>query len=259
MRCPDELTVSDPENRPQNSELELVLTQIRACRLCEAHLPHGPRPVLHASATARLCIVSQAPGIHVHETGLSFNDRSGDRLREWMGIGREAFYDESRIAIAATAFCFPGYDENGHDLPPRRECAATWRSQLFGALPEFPLTLLVGSYAQAWHLGPRAKGTLTGTVQAWSEYAPRTIPLPHPSWRNTGWLKNIPGSKRICCPICAGASPKRLRPDSTVFFGPWCLPPSAPLPNARPCCVSQQRVWPGATVPHATPSSSSPA
>ena len=157
--------------------------------MCEEHLPHGPRPVLHVSAAARLCVVSQAPGLKVHQSGLSFDDRSGDRLREWMGIDRAAFYDSSSVAIAAMAFCFPGYNANGHDLPPRRECARTWRSRLFGVLPEFPLTLLVGSYAQNWHLGRRAKETLTGTVQAWREYTPRYIPLPHPSWRNTGWLK----------------------------------------------------------------------
>src|SRR5689334_11303764 len=167
--------------------LESLLREIRACRLCEAHLSHGPRPVLHVRSTARLCIVSQAPGIRVHETGLSFNDRSGDRLREWMAIDRQAFYDESNVAIAAMAFCFPGYDAKGHDLPPRRECANTWRSRLYEALPDFPLTLLVGSYAQAWHLGSRAKESLTETVQAWREYAPQYIPLPHPSWRNSGW------------------------------------------------------------------------
>jgi uracil-DNA glycosylase len=174
------------------NNLAALLHEIRTCRICEAHLPHGPRPVLHASATARLCIVSQAPGLRVHETGLSFNDRSGDRLREWMGIDRAAFYDDSRIAIAAMAFCFPGYDANGHDRPPRRECASTWRTRLFAALPEFRLTLLVGRHAQAWHLGTRAKASLNETVRAWREYAPRYIALPHPSWRNTGWLKKNP-------------------------------------------------------------------
>jgi uracil-DNA glycosylase len=170
-------------------ELGGLLREIRACRICALHLPHEPRPVLHASATARLCIVSQAPGLRVHETGLSFNDRSGDRLREWMGIDRATFYDDSRIAIAAMGFCFPGYDAHGHDLPPRRECASTWRTRLFAALPEFGLTLLVGRHAQTWHLGARAKANVNETVRAWREYAPRYIALPHPSWRNTGWLK----------------------------------------------------------------------
>ena len=174
------------------TDLAALLHEIRTCRICEPHLPHGPRPVLHASPTARLCIVSQAPGLRVHQTGLSFNDRSGDRLRTWMGIDRATFYDGSRIAIAAMAFCFPGYDAQGHDRPPRRECANTWRKRLFAALPEFSLTLLVGGHAQAWHLGAGARPHVNETVRAWREYAPRYIALPHPSWRNTGWLKKNP-------------------------------------------------------------------
>ncbi|HTK79459.1 MAG TPA: uracil-DNA glycosylase family protein [Rhizomicrobium sp.] len=173
-------------------ELADLLSQIRSCRICAPRLPHTPRPVLHVSPTAKLCIVSQAPGIRVHETGLSFNDASGDRLRDWMGIDRATFYDESRIAIAAIAFCFPGYNAQGHDLPPRKECAAAWRARLFAALPEFKTTLLVGSYAQAWHLRGRTKEGMHDTVRAWRDYAPRYIPLPHPSWRNSGWLKKNP-------------------------------------------------------------------
>src|SRR6201992_1517463 len=130
------------------SELDQILAELRACRHCEAMLPRGPRPVIRASSTARLLIIAQAPGTRVHETGLSFNDRSGDRLRDWMGIDRAIFYDESRIGIAAMSFCFPGYNEHGHDLPPRRECARTWRARLFSALPEIPLILLVGRHAQ---------------------------------------------------------------------------------------------------------------
>jgi uracil-DNA glycosylase len=172
--------------------LDRLLEDIRACRLCEPHLPHGARPVLHVSAEAKLCIVSQAPSLRVHETGLSFNDASGDRLRDWMGVDRAIFYDESRIAIAAMAFCFPGYNEQGHDLPPRKECAATWRERLFAALPQFETTLLVGAHAQAWHLPGRTKRSMSETVRAWREYAPRYIPLPHPSWRNSGWLKQNP-------------------------------------------------------------------
>jgi uracil-DNA glycosylase len=171
------------------SALASLLNDIRACRICEKHLPHGVRPVLHVGASPKLFIVGQAPGLRVHETRLSFNDRSGDRLREWIGIDRATFYDDSRIAIAGMSFCFPGYDKNGHDLPPRRECAKTWRARLFEALPEVPLFLLVGRHAQLWHLGDRAKATLTETVQAWRDYAPKFVPLPHPSWRNTGWLK----------------------------------------------------------------------
>lgn len=184
--------------------LDRLLEDIRACRLCEPHLPHGPRPVLHVSTTAKLCIVSQAPGLRVHETGLSFNDASGDRLRAWMGVNRATFYDETRIAIAAMAFCFPGYNGAGHDLPPRKECAATWRGRLFAALPRFETTLLVGSYAQVWHLGGRAKRSMSDTVRAWREYAPRYIPLPHPSWRNSGWLKQNPWFAEELLPYLQG-------------------------------------------------------
>ena len=170
--------------------LAKLLRDIRACRICEAYLT--PRPVIHASATAKLCIVAQAPGIRVHETGISFNDPSGDRLREWMGVDRATFYDESRVAIIGVGFCFPGYGENGGDLPPRKECAEAWQDKLFATLPKFSLTLLVGIYAQSWHLGDAAKPNVTQTVRAWRQYAPRTIPLPHPSWRNNTWLKKNP-------------------------------------------------------------------
>jgi uracil-DNA glycosylase len=171
-------------------DLENLLREIRACRICEDYL--DPRPVLHVSVTARLCVASQAPGLRVHKTGLSFNDASGDRLREWMGVDRATFYDESRIALAGMAFCFPGYDAQGHDLPPRKECAAHWRVRLLAALPRIETTLLVGSYAQDWYLGDRRKSTMTETVAAWREYTPRFVPLPHPSWRNNGWLKKNP-------------------------------------------------------------------
>ena len=170
--------------------LAKLLRDIRACRICEAYLT--PRPVIHASATAKLCIVAQAPGIRVHETGISFNDPSGDRLREWMGIGRDVFYDESRVAIIGMGFCFPGYAANGGDLPPRKECAEAWQDRLFATMPKFELTLLVGSYAIDWHLGGRAKSNVTQTVKAWREYTPRTLPLPHPSWRNNAWLAKNP-------------------------------------------------------------------
>lgn len=167
-----------------------LLAEIRACRICEAHLE--PRPIVRASATARLCIVAQAPGLRVHETGLSFNDPSGDRLRDWLGLDHDAFYDELRVAIVGMGFCFPGYDANGGDKPPRRECAPAWHGKLFAALPPFALTLLVGSYALDYYLGPRAKANMTDTVKAWREYGPRYIPLPHPSWRNNAWLKKNP-------------------------------------------------------------------
>ncbi|MDE2500390.1 MAG: uracil-DNA glycosylase family protein [Alphaproteobacteria bacterium] len=172
--------------------MKRLLRDIRACRICEAHLPHGVRPIIHASATARLCIIAQAPGIRVHETGISFNDPSGERLREWMGVDRDTFYDESRVAIIGMGFCFPGYDVNGGDLPPRKECAKAWQDKLFATLPQFPLTLLAGTYAFDWHLRGRAKRNVTETVKAWREYSPRYLPLPHPSWRNNAWLQKNP-------------------------------------------------------------------
>ncbi len=176
--------------RGKPTPLESLLAEIRACRICENILE--PNPVLHVGAGSRILIASQAPGLRVHETGLSFNDRSGDRLREWIGVDRDTFYDESKIAIAAMAFCFPGYDAHGGDRPPPTVCAKHWRARLLAARPPFALTLLVGSYAQAWHLGKRAKSNMTETVKAWREYAPRHIPLPHPSWRNTAWVKRNP-------------------------------------------------------------------
>ena len=174
----------------KGKDLEALLAEIRACRICEAFL--SPRPIIHASSTARIGILAQAPGIRVHETGISFNDPSGDRLREWMGIDRDVFYDESKIAIIGMGFCFPGYDAHGGDLPPRKECAVAWQDKLFAVLPKFDLTLLIGSYSFAWHLKGRAKANVSQTVQAWRDYTPAIIPLPHPSWRNNSWLKKNP-------------------------------------------------------------------
>jgi len=171
-------------------DLKKLLTEIRSCRICEQILE--PRPVLHVSRKAKLLIASQAPGLRVHETGLSFNDASGDRLRDWLGVDRDTFYDDSKIALAAMAFCFPGYDALGGDKPPPKVCAIHWRERLLAARPPFETTLLVGSYAQAWHLGDKRRENMTETVRAWRDFAPRYIPLPHPSWRNTGWLKKNP-------------------------------------------------------------------
>ena len=180
--------------------LDSLVAEIRRCRICAAHLPHGVRPVLRVSDTAKLAIVSQAPGIRVHKTGLSFNDPSGDRLRAWLKMDRETFYDTKRVAIIPMGFCFPGYDENGGDRPPRKECAPQWQARLFEVLPDFKLVLLVGSYALDWHLGERAKANMTETVGAWREYAPRYLPLPHPSWRNNGWIKRNPWFERELIP-----------------------------------------------------------
>jgi uracil-DNA glycosylase len=178
--------------------LSRLVADIRACRICADILE--PNPVVRVSHTARILIAGQAPGMRVHRTGLPFNDPSGDRLRDWMGIERDTFYDTKRIAIAGMAFCFPGYDENGADIPPPKICAQHWRARLMAALPPMPLILLVGSYAQAWHLGEAAKSNMTETVRAWRAFAPRHIPLPHPSWRNNGWLKKNPWFERELLP-----------------------------------------------------------
>ena len=181
--------------------VDKLLAEIRACRICEAHLPLGPRPVLQASATSRLLIVSQAPGRKVHETGIPFNDVSGDRLREWLGIDKATFYDASRIAIVPMGFCFPGQDAKGGDLPPQRRCAPLWHPKLRPLLPWITLTLLVGSYAQAYYLGTRRQPTLDATVRAWQSFLPDFLPLPHPSWRNTGWLKKHPWFETELLPV----------------------------------------------------------
>lgn len=173
-------------------ELETVLEEVRACTLCREHLPLGPRPVLRAQTSARLLIVGQAPGTRVHETGIPWNDASGDRLRAWLGLDRETFYDARRIAIVPMGFCYPGRDARGGDRPPRPECAPLWHPRLRPLLPAVELTLLVGSYAQAFYLGNRRPGRLTETVAAWRGFLPDFVPLPHPSWRNTAWLKRHP-------------------------------------------------------------------
>jgi uracil-DNA glycosylase len=189
-----------PANRNRSAELERLLREIRGCRICAEVLAHEPRPVLRLKSTVKLCIVGQAPGLRVHETGIPFNDPSGDRLRAWMGVTRKEFYDQSKIGIVPMGFCFPGYDEKGADKPPRPECANAWREHLFQTAPEIPFFLAVGGYAQRYHLKGRAKRTLTKTVQAWREYTPRVIPLPHPSWRNNAWLKKNPWFEKELLP-----------------------------------------------------------
>jgi len=174
------------------TELYSLMEEARACRLCAPHLPHGCRPVLRGSPVARLLIVGQAPGARVHATGIPWNDPSGDRLRQWLDMDRERFYDESRIAVLPMGLCFPGTDPKGGDYPPRPECGPLWHPRLRPAFAGVRLMLLVGGYAQAHYLGERRKRTMTDTVAAWPEYAPDFIPLPHPSWRNTAWLKRNP-------------------------------------------------------------------
>lgn len=170
-------------------ELEAAIAAARACRICAAELPLGPRPVLLVRPTSRLLIVGQAPGTRVHETGLPFNDRSGDRLREWLGIDRDTFYNHPNLGIMPVGLCYPGVDAKGGDRPPMKICAPTWHPRIRPLLLRVELTLLVGSYAQAFYLGSRRKATMTETIAAWRDYLPEFLPLPHPSWRNTSWLK----------------------------------------------------------------------
>lgn len=172
--------------------LDALLEEIRACRACAGELAHAPRPVVHVFPETRLLICGQAPGRRVHESGMPFTDPSGDRLRGWLGIDAETFYGDRRIGVAAQAFCFPGTNPKGGDYPPPRRCAQLWRPRLLEQLKQVELTLLVGGHAQVWALGARAKASMTDTVRAWPEYAPDILPLPHPSWRNTAWLKRNP-------------------------------------------------------------------
>ncbi|HUA80876.1 MAG TPA: uracil-DNA glycosylase family protein [Dyella sp.] len=181
--------------------LASLLAEIRVCQLCAAHLPHGPRPVLQASASSRLLIVSQAPGRKVHETGIPFNDVSGDRLRHWLGIDRETFYDAQRIAIVPMGFCFPGSGRSG-DLPPRPECAPMWHPRIMPRLTHVELTLAIGQYAQAGVLGTQCGASLTDTMHHWREHLSHgVLPLPHPSPRNQAWLKRHPWFESDVLPV----------------------------------------------------------
>ncbi len=182
------------------THLDSLLTEIHACRVCEAYLPLGPKPVLRASSTARALIVGQAPGRRVHETGVPWNDPSGDRLRNWLGMTREQFYDTRHIAIVPTGFCYPGSGPRG-DAPPRPECAPLWHPQLKALMPHIRLTLLIGQYAQAYYLQTRRKKSLRETVQAYRDYLPECLPLPHPSPRNQLWLKQNPWFEAEVVPI----------------------------------------------------------
>lgn len=168
---------------------------ILACRLCagrfaQTRTAHAPRPVAWFQPSARLLIAGQAPGLRVHESGRPFDDASGDRLRDWLGIDRGTFYDQARVAIVPMAFCFPGYDAKGSDLPPPAQCRATWHDAVMSHLKSIRLRVIVGGYAQRYHLGTRA--SVTETVRNWRDHLPGAMPLPHPSWRNTAWLKRNP-------------------------------------------------------------------
>ncbi len=168
-----------------------LLREIRRCTVCAAHLPHGPRPVIQAGAGARLLIVGQAPGSKVHASGVPWADDSGDRLREWTGLAPETFYDPDRVAIVPMGFCYPGAAD-GADLPPRLECAPLWHPRLIAALPDLRLTLLVGMHAQRRYLPRRPASTMTEAVRAYADVLPGRFPLPHPSWRSTGWMRRNP-------------------------------------------------------------------
>ena len=165
--------------------------EIRACTLCAEHLPMGPRPVLQISPTARLLIAGQAPGRKVHASGIPFDDASGDRLRDWLGLDRGTFYDPRKVAILPMGFCYPGTGKSG-DLPPRPECELAWRRRILHELRDVKMTLVIGQFAMRWHLGSIEKPTLTDTVRAWREFSPGLWPLPHPSPRNNIWLKKNP-------------------------------------------------------------------
>ena len=196
-----------------SGSLESLIGEIRACRLCRdaplygAPLPHEPRPVIQASSAARLCIAGQAPGVRVHASGRPFTDPSGARLRNWLGMGEETFYDAHKVAIVGMGFCFPGLDAKGGDLPPRRECAEIWRARVLRRLPNIELMLLVGQYAQNWHLEKAmTMGGVSGVIARWRDLydaddRPRLLPLPHPSWRNTGWLRRNPWFETDLLPV----------------------------------------------------------
>jgi uracil-DNA glycosylase len=188
----------DAPTQGQERALARLMREARACRLCAKELPLGPRPVLRGRASARLLVISQAPGTKVHETGLSFDDRSGDRLRQWMGVDRDTFYDEARVAIMPMGFCYPGRYASGGDLPPRPECAPLWHAKLLAKLPRIELTLLVGSYAIAYYLEERQ--SMTDAVARWADYLPAHLPLPHPSWRTTDWERKNPWFARKLLP-----------------------------------------------------------
>ncbi len=184
----------EPGMKPAAALDPRLIAVIGACRLCRdaplgKPLPHEPRPVFQAHPSARLAIFGQAPGARVHASGRPFSDPSGVRLREWLGLDEAAFYDVTKVAIVPMGFCFPGQDVKGGDLPPRKECAPQWRARLLAQLPAIRTAVVLGSYAQAWHLGDKASAGVLETVRRWRDFAPRFFPAPHPSWRNNAWLK----------------------------------------------------------------------
>jgi uracil-DNA glycosylase len=207
---------------PPETAFDATVARLRACRVCRdaprygAPLPQEPRPIVQGRASARLCVASQAPGNRADKSGIPFMDPSGTRLRDWLGLDAAAFYDASRLAIVPMGACFPGYDAKGGDKPPRRECAEIWREELFAGLPNLDLILVIGQYAQNWHLG-RSKAGLTDTVRRWREILdaarkPRVLPLPHPSWRNSGWLKANPWFETELLPVLKAEVARAMAP-----------------------------------------------
>jgi uracil-DNA glycosylase len=201
-------------------DLEQLVARIRACRICVDNpvgrsLPHEPRPVVMPSATARILIAGQAPGTKVHQSGRPFTDASGDRLRDWLGVTPDEFYDVEKFAIVPMGFCFPGQDAKGGDLPPRRECAPAWLPDLMAAMPQIDLILTIGLYAQSWHMGATRRASLSETVADWrsvwgAQDTRKVLPLPHPSWRNTGWLKKNPWFETELLPFLRTEIRRRL-------------------------------------------------
>ena len=179
-----------------------LLEEIRGCAICAPHLPHGVRPVLQLDSRARVLIAGQAPGRRVHESGIPFDDASGDRLRDWLGVTRDTFYDPTQVAILPMGFCYPGSSRSG-DLPPRPECAPAWRQRALTALPDVRLTVILGAYAQKYHLDPVPR-SVTEAVSEWQTYWPEQIPLPHPSPRNQGWFKRNPWFESDVLPTVRG-------------------------------------------------------
>lgn len=175
-----------------NDRSRQILSDVRACRICaeaEKPLPHAPNPVFQFGTSAKILIAGQAPGNLANQTSKPFNDPSGVRLRAWLGVTEDQFYDPEQFAILPMGFCFPGYNPKGGDLPPRKECAPAWRSLLLSELPDLKLSILIGGYAMSWHLAGGYAGNVTRTVENWRAYAPDVFPVPHPSWRNNSWLK----------------------------------------------------------------------
>ncbi|MGR9046426.1 MAG: uracil-DNA glycosylase family protein [Gammaproteobacteria bacterium] len=177
-----------------------TIDQVKSCTLCASQLPHEPRPILQLHPKARILIAGQAPGRKVHDSGIPFDDASGRRLRTWLGLETSLFYDPERVAIVPMGLCYPGPGKSG-DLPPRPECAEQWRNRLLTLMPDIRLTLLIGRYAQDWHLRAHGKASLTETVKAWREYWPAVLPLPHPSPRNNPWLNNNPWFEADVIPV----------------------------------------------------------